>query len=132
MADQRDFNGHEVFINVEGVPVHTPTIYAKNIIRRVQRFPTYLLGFSNDMIGRIMERAFEPVAPSAWTTLFWVQEIQLVEIALQNKLAQEPGAVLSGLDYNNFVSFKKSTIILLCLWERAYQNHFDQVYVESS
>ena len=85
-------------------------IHAACIIRRVQRFPTYLLGISNDMIGRIMDRAFEPVAPRAWVTLFWVHEIQRIEIAFQNKLAQEPGAVLSGLvetmqtklvDYNN-------------------------------
>ena len=91
------------------------------------------------MIGRIMETlesAFKPVAPRAWVTLFWVHVIQLIEIAFQNKLAQEPGAVLSGLietmhtklvDYNNFVSLKKSTSILICLWERANQRLFDQV-----
>ncbi len=49
------------------------------------------------MIGRIMEIAFEPVAPRAWATLFWVREIELIEVELQNKLVQEPGAVLSGL-----------------------------------
>ena len=91
------------------------------------------------MIGGIMERVFAPVAPRAWVSLFWVHEIQRIEIAFQNKLAQEPGAVLSGLietmhtklvDYNNFVSLKKSTSILICLWERANQRLFDQVSME--
>ena len=86
-----------------------------------------------------MEMAFELVAPRAWVTLFWVHEIQRIEIAFQNKLAQEAGAVLSGLietmqtklaDYNNFLSFKKSISILICLWERANQRLFDQVSME--
>ena len=86
-----------------------------------------------------MVRVFEPVAPRAYFTLSWVHEIQRIEIVLQNQLAQDPGAVLSGLvetmqtklvDYNDFVCFKKSTSILLCLWERANQRLFDQVYPE--
>ena len=63
------------------------------------------------MIGRIIERAFEPVVPRAWVTLFWVHEIQRIEVAFQNKLAQEQGTVVSGLikamqtkrvDYHHF------------------------------
>ena len=73
-----------------------------------------------------MERAFEPVAPRAWVTLFWVHAIQMIEIAFQNKLAQEQGTVLSGLvetmqtklvDYNNFVSFKMDLHITLLVGE---------------
>ena len=36
MADHYDRNGHEVFINIEGVPIFTPMIHAANLnmIRR--------------------------------------------------------------------------------------------------
>jgi hypothetical protein len=69
------------------------------------------------MIGKIMERAFEPIAPRAYVTLFWVRELQRVEVALQDMLAQEPEAVHSGLiqamhtklnNYSNFVKLRKS------------------------
>ena len=89
IADQRDLNGHEVFVNLQGVPVHTPNTNAEWSIRKIREFPPYLLGFSNDMIGRIMERFFEPVAPRAQTTLSWVRDLQRIEIALQNKLSQD-------------------------------------------
>ena len=101
MADQRDLDGHEVFIDIEGVAIHTPVTNAELVIRKVRRllrqFPPYLLGYSYNMIGRSMERIFEPVAPRASTTLFWVQDLQRIEVALQNKLAQDPGAVLENL-----------------------------------
>ena len=83
-----------------------------------------------------MEIIFEPVAS---TTLFWVQDLQRIEVALQNKLAKDPGAVLENLtrtmqttlvDYNTFVNFKKLTNILICLWKRANQKHFDRVSLE--
>ena len=136
MADHYDGEGHERFISIEGVSIQTPTIKARTIIRQVQSFPTNLLDVSNNMIGRIMERAFEPVVPRAWVNLFWVHEIQRIGVAFQNKLAQEQGTVVSGLieamqtklvDNHNFVRFRKSMTILICLWERANQNLFDQV-----
>ena len=135
MADHYDSEGHEMFISIEGEPIQTPTMKAMTIIRHVQSFQTYLLDVRNNMIGRNMKRAFEPVTPRAWVNLFWVHEIQLIEVAFQNKLAQEPVTVLSGLieavqtklvDYFNFVRFRKSMTILICLWERANQKLFDQ------
>ena len=87
MADHFDGEGHEMCISIEGVPIQTPTIKAVTIFRQAQSFPTYLLDVSNNMIGRIMERAFKPVAPRVSVTLFWVHEIQRIEIAFQNKLA---------------------------------------------
>ncbi len=62
-----------------------------------------------------MANAFEPVSPPAWITLFWVHELQRLEVATQNMLAKEQCAVTSGLieamqiklvDYNNFVILK--------------------------
>ena len=97
IADQRDMNGHEVFVNLQGVPIHTPNINAEWTIRKIQEFPTYLLGYSNNMIGRIMERFFEPVAPRAWTTLSWVRDLQQIEIALQNWQMQEACSRKDGL-----------------------------------
>ena len=82
MADQRDLDGHEVFINIQGVAIHTPVTNAELIIRKVRQFPPYLPGYSNNMTGRIMERIFEPIAPSASTTLFWVHDLQRIEVAL--------------------------------------------------
>ncbi len=67
------------------------------LIRQVQWFPTYLLDVSNAIIGRIMERAFEPVLPRAWETLFWVHELQRIEVSPQNMLTQGQGTVLSCL-----------------------------------
>ena len=78
MADQLDLNGQEVLVNLQGVPIHTPNINAETTIRKIRGFPTYLLGFSNNMIGRIMDRFFEPAAPRAWTTLSWVRDLQQI------------------------------------------------------
>ena len=36
MADQRDLDGHEVFINIEGVPIHTPLTNAEWTIRKIR------------------------------------------------------------------------------------------------
>ncbi len=45
-----------------------------------------------------MGRAFEPLAtPAAQVTLYWGQKLQLIEVALQNKLNQDPDAVHAGL-----------------------------------
>ena len=72
-------------------------------------------------------------------TLSWVHEIQRIEIAAQNKLVKEPGTVVLGLieamqtklvNHHNFVKFRNSMTILICLWERADQKLFDQVFNE--
>jgi hypothetical protein len=69
-----------------------------------------------------MELPFEPVVLRAWVALCWVRVIQRNEVILQNKQAQEPGAVLSGLieamqtqlvHYNNFVIQEKSNLYQL-------------------
>ena len=88
IADQQDGEGHEMFTAIEGVPIQEPATKAIVLIRQVQRFPTYLLDGSNSMIGRIMERAFEPVAPRAQVTLVWLHWLQRIEVAFQNMLAQ--------------------------------------------
>ena len=57
----------------------------------VQEFPIYLLEPSNRVIGIVLGRAFEPLAqPSAHITLSLLRELQRIEIALQNKLNQDP------------------------------------------
>ena len=85
------------------------------------------------MIGKVMERFFEPVAPRAQTTLSWVRDLQRIEISLQNKLSQDQRAVLTDItrtletklvDYNTFANFRKSMIILTCLWERSTNRIF--------
>jgi hypothetical protein len=79
----------------------------------IQEFPICLLEPSNSVIGYFLERAFEPLAlPSSHITLFWLRELQHIEIALHNKLNQDPDAVHTGLlqvmrtkmvDYPSFV-----------------------------
>ena len=51
IADQRDsnLNGHEVFVNLQGVPIHTPNTNAEWTIRKIREIPTYLLGYSDNM-----------------------------------------------------------------------------------
>ncbi len=65
----------------------------------VQEFPIYLLEPSNRVIGDVLGRAFEPLAPpSEHITLSWLWELQRIDFALQNKLNQNPDAVHTGLD----------------------------------
>ncbi len=108
------------------------------VIRQLQNFPIYLLGASNTMIGKIMASAFKSTSMPAWIKLFWVHELQRseLEVVLQNMLAQEPGAMTSGLietmqhklvDYNKIVMFLNSTAIALSLWERAFQRQYHQM-----
>ncbi len=65
-----------------------------------------------------MELAFEPWAcdPSRPVHGWPQNELQRIEVSQQNRLAQEPGAVISGsiggmqtklIDYGNFMKFRK-------------------------
>ncbi len=125
--------GDEKFISVEGVPYKNPMMRAGCYIRMVQEFPIYLLEPSNRVIGNVLGRAFEPLAPpSAHITLSWLLELQRIEIALQNKLNQDLDAVQTGLvhtglvqvmrtkmvDYSSFVKVKKSLSIFITLCEK--------------
>ena len=75
-----------------------------------------------------MAKVFEPLVPPAvQVTLFWVRELQLVEVALQNKLNEDPDTVRTGLietmqtkivDYSSFVKARKSLSIFTNLWEK--------------
>ncbi len=49
------------------------------------------------MIGTIMLSAFKPFASPALETLSWMRELQRIEVALQNKMNQDPDAVHEGL-----------------------------------
>jgi hypothetical protein len=135
MADLKDAEGNEVFINLQGVPLKNPTQQAQIIIEKVQNFPTYLLEIGNEMIGKIMELSFEQVAPRAYGTLSWVWELQRIKIALQNNLARDPEAVRTGLihvmhtkldKYSSFVKFRRSMAIFTILWERSVQKLYLQ------
>jgi hypothetical protein len=109
---------------------------------KVQEFPIHLLGPSNRDIGNVLGRAFEPLAPpSPHITLFWLRELQRIEIALQKKLNQDPDAVHTGLlqvmrtkmvDYPSFVKVKKSLSIFINLWEKTFCRSFSEFYDESS
>ncbi len=93
----------------------------------------YLLEPRNMVKGPIMGRAFEPLATQAQVTLFWVQELQRIKVALQNKLNQDLDAVHAGLigtmqtkivDYSSFVKVKRLLSI--------FTNSFRRLYLEFS
>jgi hypothetical protein len=73
---------------------------------------------ADTMIGTIMERAFEPLAPLAQTTLFWVRELQRIKVTLQNNQNQAPDAVHEGLleamqtKLIDYTSFEGQEVIL--------------------
>ncbi len=91
------------------------------------------------MIGDILGRAFEPLAPPLLNiTLFRLQELQRIEIALQNKLNQDPDTGLLQVmktklvDYSSFVKVKKSLSIFINLWEKTFCRSFSKFYDEFS
>ncbi len=91
-------DGDEKYISIEGIPYQNPMHRAGYLIEMVQKFRTYLLEPSNQVIGDVLGRAFEPLAPpSTQVTLFWLRELQRIEISLLNKLSQDPDAVHTGL-----------------------------------
>ena len=89
MADQRDCEGKERFTSIEGVTLLEPAVTAMGIILQMQSFPIYLLGASDTMIGIMMASAFESNSPPTGIPLFWVHELQRVEVVLQNMLDQD-------------------------------------------
>ncbi len=120
----------EKYVSIEGVPYQNPMCRAGYLMKRVQDSPTYLLEPSNRVIGDVLGRAFEPLAlPSTQVTLSWVLELLRIDIALQNKLNQDPDAVNEGLieaiqtnmlEYSSFVKVKKSLSIFIILWEKTF------------
>ena len=91
-------DGSEKFISIEGVPYQNPMEKIPCYVTKIQEFPICLLEPSNRVIRDVLGRAFEPLAPpSSNITLFWLRELQRIEIALQNKLNQDPNEVHTGL-----------------------------------
>ncbi len=129
-------DGDEKYISIEGVQYQNPMRRAGYLIVMVQKFPTYLLEPSNRVIGDVLERAFEPLAPpSTHVTLFWLRELQRIEISLQNKLSQDLDAMHMGLievmqtkmvDYLSFVKVKRSISIFINLWEKTFCHSYLQ------
>jgi hypothetical protein len=109
-------------------------------LMKIQELPICLLEPSNRVIRDILGRAFEPLAPpSSNITSFWLLELQRIEIALQNKLNQDPDEVHMGLlqvmrtkmvDYLSFMKVKKSLSIFIILWEKTFCRSFSEFYGE--
>ena len=105
---------------MEGVAYRDPETAANQLLHHLKKFPVYLLGPANDMIGTIIMNAFEAIAPSNRATLFWVHELQRAEVALQNELSANRLDVAQRLvklmkcplkDFDTFAAFCKSTAI---------------------
>jgi hypothetical protein len=127
-------DGNEKFISIEGVPYQNPMEKIPCCVTMIQEFPICLLEPSNSVIKDILERDFEPLAPPlSHVTLFWLRELQRIEITLHNKLNQDQDAVHTGLlqvmrtkmvDYPSFVKVKKSLSIFINLWEKTFCRSF--------
>ena len=119
MRDDCDSEGRLLYITMEGVAYRDPETAANQLLHHLKKFPVYLLGPANDMIGTIIMNAFEAIAPSNRATLFWVQELQRAEVALQNELSVSQLDVTRLVklmkcplkDFDTFAAFRKSTAI---------------------
>ena len=76
MPEYYDKQGQELFISMEGTPLREPEIIAKQIILQLNNLPIYLLGASNTVIGKIVQNAFDVIAPPARVSVFWIHEFQ--------------------------------------------------------
>ena len=135
MRDDCDHEGKLLYITMEGVAYRDPEVMASKLLYHVKRFPNYLLGPSNIMIGTIISNAFETIAPPSRATLSWVHELQRAEVTLQNALSISRLDVAQRLvkvmkcplkNFDTFTTFRKSTAIAYSLWERAYEAQYDQ------
>jgi hypothetical protein len=135
IRDDLDFEGRPVYITMEGVTYRAPETAASRLLQGLKKYPVYLLGPANDMIGKIITNAFEPIAPPSRVPLFWIKELQRAEIALQNDLSLNRFGIAQRLvkimkspltDFEAFAAIRKSTAIVYSLWERAFEAQYDQ------
>jgi hypothetical protein len=123
-------DGDEKFVTIEGIKLRDLVHKTGNVIQRLQKFPIYLQESSNTLIGTIMVSAFKSLAPAALVTLFWVRELQRIEVALQNKLNQDQDALHESLlramqtkliDCTSYVKARRSLSIFTNLWEKTFR-----------
>ena len=135
IRDDRDSEGKLLYITMEGVAYREPESVANQLLHHLKKFPVYLLGPANDMIGTTIMNAFEAIAPPNRATFFWIHELQRAEVALQNELSLSRFDVAQRLvklmkcpltDFEMFAAFRKSTAIAYSLWEKANEAQYDQ------
>jgi hypothetical protein len=84
-------DGDEKYISIEGVPYQKPNAQSRIYHKDGSGIPNLSVGAQQSSLGDVLGRAFEPLAlPSTKVTLSLLQELQHIEIALQNKLNQDP------------------------------------------
>ena len=120
MRDDRDSEGRLLYLTMEGVAYRDPETAANQLLHHLKKFPVYLLGPANDMIGAIIMNAFETVAPPNRAPLSWIHDLQRTEVILQNELSVNRFDVAQRLvklmkcpltDFEMFAVFRKSTAI---------------------
>ncbi len=90
-------DGDERYISIEGIPYKEPaqswTRYWKG-----SEISALFAGAQQLSYRGYYGKSFELLAPpDAQVTLFWVRQLQHIEVALQNRLAQDQDAVHAGL-----------------------------------
>ena len=124
IQDQRDNEGQELFISMEGVALREPSVISKKIMHYV----SVLSAGPQQYDWKIVSNAFEGMAPPTRATLSWVQELQRTEVVLQNSLTTNRRNVARSLveamqrplkDFDSFATFRQSTAIAYSLWVRA-------------
>ena len=87
------------------------------------------------MIGKIVSKAFDVIAPPARVSVFWIHELQRTEAVFQDMLSTNRHAVRHNLvvaikrqltNFDDFATFRQTTSIAYSLWERAYGMQYDQ------
>ena len=135
MYDQRNSQGQWPFLSMEGSPLRTDVSDSLSILNQQQKFPIYLLDFSIQKIGNVLERVFGWLSPPNRDTLSYVSQLQQVEIVLQNALHSQKGVITTRLretmrirlsNFSFFLQLKKCTAAAYSLWERAFQKMPDQ------
>ena len=59
MRDDRDSEGRLLYITMEGVAHRDPETALNQLLHHLKKFPVYLLGPANDMIGTIIMNAYK-------------------------------------------------------------------------
>ena len=114
---ERDSQGQWPYLSMEGSQLRTELSAPSSMLKQLKKFPAYLLGVSNQMICKLLERGIGSLPLMNWDTLSNVRIIQEVEIVLQNAPYSQKDQIASTeresmcmclTDFRVLMSFKET------------------------